>query len=199
MKRILIVLISVMMLVACSGTKKEEQPQKEEPPVETEEVKKLENDKEISNEAKAENAICLIVDEYNSLANEQLEFVEDFVPSNKKSGRYRTEFRLAAYKEAVGKHYDLGDGYVDIIASTKLIRLYTNGISYDELMEIVTYMSPIFDRELTQEELDKALIDVSEKRDLNGYYYGDLGIVLFGSDTQGYELMLKNDTYSIDK
>ncbi|MDY3092684.1 MAG: hypothetical protein SOW61_07775 [Erysipelotrichaceae bacterium] len=66
-------------------------------------------------------------------------------------------------------------------------------------MEIVTYMSPIFDRELTQEELDKALIDVSEKRDLNGYYYGDLGIVLFGSDTQGYELMLKNDTYSIDK
>lgn len=188
-----------MMLVACSGTKKEEQPQKEEPPVETEEVKKLENDKEISNEAKAENAICLIVDEYNSLANEQLEFVEDFVPSNKKSGRYRTEFRLAAYKEAVGKHYDLGDGYVDIIASTKLIRLYTNGISYDELMEIVTYMSPIFDRELTQEELDKALIDVSEKRDLNGYYYGDLGIVLFGSDTQGYELMLKNDTYSIDK
>lgn len=199
MKRILIVLISVMMLVACSGTKKEEQPQKEEPPVETEEVKKLENDKEISNEAKAENAICLIVDEYNSLANEQLEFVEDFVPSNKNSGRYRTEFRLAAYKEAVGKHYDLGDGYVDIIASTKLIRLYTNGISYDELMEIVTYMSPIFDRELTQEELDKALIDVSEKRDLNGYYYGDLGIVLFGSDTQGYELMLKNDTYSIDK
>ena len=50
----------------------------------------------------------------------------------------------------------------------------------------------VFDAELTAGELQETITEVSTKKTANGYYFGELGITLFGSDEKGYELMLKN-------
>lgn len=144
------------------------------------------------------NYISDAVSKYNAQATEQLVFVEDFTPSDKESGHYRTEFRLTAYKDAVGKSYLLGDKVVDIIASQTIFgeincRVYTNDTSLDQVIALLQGFSPILDAELTAGELQETITEVSTKKTANGYYFGELGITLFGTDEKGYELMLKTD------
>ena len=144
------------------------------------------------------NYIGDAVNKYNAQATEQLVFVESFTPSDKESGHYRTEFRLTAYKDAVGKSYLSGDKSVDIIASQTIsgeinCRVYTNDTSLDQVIALLQGFSPILDEALTANELQETINEVSTKKTANGYYFGKLGITLFGSDEKGYELMLKND------
>lgn len=139
-----------------------------------------------------------VVSKYNAQATEELVFVEDFTPSDKESGHYRTEFRLTAYDNAVGKSYLLGDNVVDLVASPTIFgeinfRVYTNDTSLEQVIALIQGMSPIMDENLTASELQEAITEISTKKTANGYYYGELGITLFGSDSSGYELMIKND------
>lgn len=142
--------------------------------------------------------ILNIVEQYNSQATEQLAFVEDFTPSDKSSSHYRTEFRLGAYDDAVGKSYLLGDKVVDLVASETIMgdvkfRVYTNDISLEQVKALIQGMSPLMDETLSAADLNAALNEVETNKTANGYYYGELGITLFGSDERGYELMIKND------
>lgn len=139
-----------------------------------------------------------VVSKYNAQATEELVFVEDFTPSDKESGHYRTEFRLTAYDDAVGKSYLLGDKVVDLVASPTIFgeinfRVYTNDTSLEQVIALIQGMSPIMDENLTAADLQKTITEVSTNKTANGYYYGELGITLFGSDEKGYELMIKND------
>lgn len=139
-----------------------------------------------------------IFSKYNTQATEKLVFVEDFIPSNKESGHYRTEFRLTAYNDAIGKSYLLGDKVVDLVASPTIFgeiefRVYTNDISFEQVIALIQGMSPIMDENLAASELQETITEVTTKKTANGYYYGELGIILFGSDSSGYELMIKND------
>lgn len=139
-----------------------------------------------------------VVSKYNAQATEELVFVEEFTPSDKESGHYRTEFRLTAYDDAVGKSYLLGDKVVDLVASPTIFgginfRVYTNDTSLEQVIALIQGMSPIMDESLTASELQETITEVSTKKTANGYYYGELGITLFGSDETGYELMIKND------
>jgi hypothetical protein len=139
-----------------------------------------------------------IVDKYNTQTTEELVFVEDFTPSEKESDHYRTEFRLLAFNEAIGKSYMLGDKVVDLVASPTIFgeisfRVYTNNASLKQVIALIQGISPIIDKNLTATELQETVTEVSKKKTANGYYYGELGITLFGSDENGYELMIKND------
>lgn len=139
-----------------------------------------------------------ILSKYNAQATEELVFVEDFTPSNKQSGHYRTEFRLTAYDDAVGKSYLLGDKVVDLVASPTIFgeinfRVYANNISLEQGIALIQGMSPLMDENLTALELQEVITEVTTEKTANGYYYGELGISLFGSDSSGYELMIKND------
>lgn len=139
-----------------------------------------------------------VVAKYNEQATEELVFVEDFAPSDQASGHYRTEFRLSAYEDAVGKAYLLGDKAVDLVAAPTILgeirfRVYTKGTSLEQVVELIQVMSPIMDENLTAAELQDTITEVTTKKTANGYYYGELGIVLLGSDAKGYELMIKND------
>lgn len=142
--------------------------------------------------------IVNIVEKYNTQAAEPLVFVEDFVPSNKDGSHYRVEFRLTAWKNAVGKSYLLGDKVVDLVASPQLFgdilfRVYTNDTSLEQVIALIQGMSPLMDESLTAIELQDTITEVSTKKTANGYYYGELGITLFGSDVDGYRLMIKRD------
>lgn len=139
-----------------------------------------------------------VVTKYNAQATEQLVFVEDFTPSDKNSGHYRTEFRLNSFSNAVGKSYLLGDKVVDIVAFQSYMgavscRVYTKDTSLDQVIALLQGFAPILDEALTAVELQETISEVSTQKTANGYYFGELGITLFGSDEKGYELMLKND------
>lgn len=142
--------------------------------------------------------ISNIVEQYNSQATEQLVFVEDFTPSDKSSSHYRTEFRLGAYDDAVGKSYLLGNKVVDLVASKTIMgdvnfRVYTNDASLEQVKALMQGMSPLMDETLSATDLNAAINEVDTNKTANGYYYGELGITLFGNDVKGYELMIKND------
>lgn len=137
-----------------------------------------------------------VVSQYNAQATEQLVFVESFDPQNKDNGHYRVEFRLSAYNDAIGKSYLLGDKVVDLVAHVDIFdeinfRVYTNDVSLEQVINLIQGMSPIMDTTMSETDLQAAIEEVSTKKTANGYYYGKLGIALFGSDVKGYELMIK--------
>lgn len=139
-----------------------------------------------------------VVGKYNEVAEAPLVFAESFTPSDKTSDHYRTEFRLPAFENAIGRSYRLGDKVVDLVAyetytGTFELRIYTNDTSLEQVLALIRGMSPILDETLTASDLQETLSDIAEEKTANGYYYGQLGLTLFGSDETGYELMLKTD------
>ncbi len=152
----------------------------------TEEEKVIDVDSYINN----------IVDKYNSQVTEQLVYVEDFTPSDESSGHYRIEFRLGAYKSAVGKSYLLGDKVVDFIVWKTIFngvtfRVYADNASLKQVIALIKGMSPLMDETLSDADLESAVNEIETEKTANGYYYGQLCITLLGNDDKGYDLMIK--------
>ena len=148
------------------------------------------------NTASKESTIEGLVSRFNAVSDDKLEYVEDFVVSSKDSGHYRTEFRLNAYSDAVGKSYKLGEQIVDIISSQSIlgdidVRIYTDGATLDECKELVQYASKILDPTITDTTIADTIAYMEDEKEANGYYYGKLGLLLDGNDTDGYNLMIK--------
>lgn len=161
----------------------------------------FENEGEAENESESEEiTIDSLVDSYNfnSTTDNQLEYVEDFEVQNKESGHYRTEFRLSAYKEAVGKSYKMGEHTVDFITYSNMFtgqdfRIYANGITLELCIELIRGFSPLLDNAMSDDTVEETIDYVTENKEANGYYYGELGLLLLGNDTKGYDLMIKTD------
>ena len=144
-----------------------------------------------------ENAIESFVKSLNSKLGSDIAFVEDFEVQDNSSSHYKVEFRLGAYKEAIGKAYKYGNVNIDIIARKDLsneavIRLYANNASLDECNELIKASANIFDPNLTETDINEITGYMLENKSANGYYKGNIGISLLGSDNMGYELMIKN-------
>lgn len=147
-------------------------------------------------EPTVESEMLAFVDVFNASSEVTLVFAEDFTPSDKSNSHYRTEFRLSAYSDAIGKSYTFGETVVDIVGRQGwsggiTIRVYMDGATLDQCVEMVKYASPIMDPDIDSNELQKTINYIAENKDANGYYYADLGLVLLGNDTKGYEFMLK--------
>jgi len=144
-----------------------------------------------------ETAIESFVKTLNNNLGNDIEFVEDFEVQDKSSSHYKVEFRLGAYKDAVGKAYKYGNVNIDIIArkdlnNNAIIRLYANNASIKECNELIKSSANIFDSDLTEADITEITDYMLENKSANGYYKGNVGILLLGSDKNGYELMIKN-------
>lgn len=162
---------------------------------ETEESTTIETT-EIETEPSVESTMLSFVDSFNSNCTISLEFSEDFTPSDKSSSHYRTEFRLGAYSDAIGKSYTYEETVVDLVGKQSYfgdisIRVYMDGASLEQCIEMLKYASPIMDPDIDSTELQEAIDYVTENKTANGYYYADLGLLLLGNDSKGYEFMLK--------
>lgn len=138
------------------------------------------------------------VSSFNDVSDIDLEYVEDFVPSDRNSGHYRTEFRLNAYNEAIGKSYIYDGITIDIVCHANMfknpsIRLYGDGLSIEQISALIDKCSPLFDANITASDVQTAIDYINEHREANGYYYGDLVLLVLGNDNTGYSLMIKND------
>ena len=46
---------------------------------------------------------------------------------------------------------------------------------------------------LTKDKIDETINYVKDNKYANGYYYGNLGLLLSGNEEKGFDLMIKND------
>ncbi|MBE5928265.1 MAG: hypothetical protein E7267_02675 [Lachnospiraceae bacterium] len=162
-----------------------------------EEVEVNENESDAT-DITIEDNIITFVDEFNANNDSTLEYVEDFVPSNKQNPHYRTEFRLAAYENAIGKSYLYGNATVDIVVREDYfgdidMRLYMDDANLQQCVDMINVASPIMDNTVTDDEVKETVNYIKENKEANGYYYADLGLLLLGNDKKGYEFMLETD------
>ena len=144
---------------------------------------------------KGKELIDGIVDEYNQIAPMPISNMIEVDVTDKSGEHYRTEFRLAAFEGSYAQSGNIGDVSIDIVAygygENDEIRVYACGLSLEQAIEIIKYISPIIDKDITALEMQDALEYVQENEEANGYYYGDLGLVLLGKYSDSYELMIK--------
>lgn len=138
-----------------------------------------------------------VVAEFNSSSDSELTYVEDFTPSDRSGNHYQTEFRLAAYKDAIGKSYLLGETQVDIVERDSLtqkgiLRVYAHRASADDCVLLIDQFSQVLSEETTDAEIAEAVAAFIGNKEANGYYYGDLGLVITGNDENGYEFLMKS-------
>ncbi|MBQ7990896.1 MAG: hypothetical protein IJ251_07625 [Oscillospiraceae bacterium] len=138
-----------------------------------------------------------IVDRYNADHSVKLVSKGTFTPSDRDSGHYRTEFRLPAFRDAIGKTYDMDGKTVDIIVYQSIyeynIRIYADGLSFSQCKDLIEGFSPLLDESLTTSDLNETISYLEERKEANGYYYGDLGLVVLGNSAKGYHLMIKKE------
>lgn len=141
----------------------------------------------------SESAIDSFIAEINKSEDINLEYVEDFIPSDKEGGHYRTEFRLNAWKDSTGKSYKYGDSTVDIILSNsgEIQRIYMDGATLEQCENMIRYASSLLDSTATEADIQEAVDYIDEHKEANGYYYGKLGLLVLGHGDSGYEFMLK--------
>ena len=132
------------------------------------------------------------VNSINTKSTIKLSFKGSFEPQDKNSGHYRTEFRLAAYNDAIGNSYDYNGKTVDLIErkgvfdEKPVLRLYANDISLDECCTIVESSVNFFDPELSQKDISEIITHLKEEKSVNGYYKGNVSILYNG------DLMIKS-------
>ncbi|MBR4345643.1 MAG: hypothetical protein IKP75_01715 [Oscillospiraceae bacterium] len=147
----------------------------------------------------SDTIISNMVDKYNENNNNKLTFKGSFTPSYENGSHYRTEFRLPAFSDATGITYDMSGKTVDFVIyeykgfSDYNIRIYADGLSLYQCKDLIKSFSPILDDSLTTAELNETISYIDERKEANGYYYGDLGLVLLGNGTKGYSLMIKKE------
>ena len=141
----------------------------------------------------SESAIDSFIAEINKSEDISLEYVEDFIPSDKEGGHYRTEFRLNAWKDSTGKSYKYGDSTVDIILSSsgEIQRIYMDGATIEQCKNMIRYASSLLDSTATEADIQEAVDYIDEHKEANGYYYGKLGLLVLGHGDSGYEFMLE--------
>lgn len=150
------------------------------------------------------NMIENFVEEFNSSCETNLVFTEEFTPSDRSSSHYRSEFRLNAYSEAIGMSYSFGDAIVDIVyretfSNDQIIRVYMDNATFEQCEEMIRIASPIIDKAVTDEDIEETIAYINEnvingRREANGYYYSELGLVLFEEeDSCTMMLKMRND------
>ena len=126
------------------------------------------------------------IDQFNSVSPIQIVDIEECDITDKESGHYRTEFRLTPFQTSISLVGKYSDTSFDIIAyghnavnnqDYEDMRIYVSGLSKEQAMEIVKYASPILDSELTNTEIDDAVNRINEYGEVNGHYYGKLGLI----------------------
>ena len=129
----------------------------------------------------------------NSYLSDELVPVETFQAQDRDSGHYRTEFRLNAYNDAVGKSYSYNNASIDFIVREESwgephypIRIYTTTNDFDQNLELFKAAAKAMEPDLTDQELQEAVDYLIEHRSANGYYFSNLGLVFNAS-----EMMIK--------
>lgn len=204
LKYFLTLFVVILVFTACNSDKKEtNEGYTKEGANELQTVDEAEKETVDSSASEDGGEISLeeILSEYADAINEKdivnLVYIEDFTPSDKESGHYRTEFRLPAYEEAIGKSFSYEDANVDLVLRKErygddtVLRIYMDGASLENCKNILRAAAPVMDKEITDDVLQETLDYIEEREEANGYYFSNLGLLLLKRRADSYEFMLK--------
>lgn len=195
MKRLLGLVAAAIMifsLAACSGNTSISDSDTE-PKHDTQIEEQLEQAVQPQSEI---SKVDLFIEKYNEVATTPITDTVEVDVTDKESGHYRTQFRLGAFSEVEAKTGHIGDTVIDIVCygrDNEDIRVYADGIDLEQAKEIVKIASPVMDSTLSDTDLQNALSYIDENKEANGYYYGNLGMILLGKHQESYELMLEKE------
>lgn len=134
------------------------------------------------------------VSKFNELSDTDITDVEQ-IEITQESGNYRTEYRLPAFKNAVVKRGNIGDGTIDIVAYGGLgntdLRCYVSTDSEDFAADVFTTVAKMMYPDVTATDLDNALEDLRTKD--NGAYLDKLSFYYIHSYK---ELFMDNITFA---
>lgn len=182
MKKITIVsflfVFFIAFLIACGGIQEKEQDKisdgesatYQESTVNSEEANNYENNdtgstKENETKEKEEDEYAIIdkfIELYNLSAKNKIEDVKDMDIHGED---YKTEFRLHAFDDAVGKKCSISEATVYIVNygnfSNDSIRIYISGATEEEILDAYVTTAHILDPEITDDEILKEMNSTS--------------------------------------
>lgn len=198
MKKVISLVIAMTMvfsLVACSESS-DNQVLEEEPKQEEQVGNEAEQSTEKSNVDEPvveQSMVDVFIEEYNVTAPNPITDAVEVNVTDKESGHYRTEFRLGAFEDSIAKTGKIGDIIIDIVNcgwQHDELRIYADGITPEQAVEIVKYAAPVMDPDVPSEELQDVLDFLSGTNDYHNGYFGDLCMTF--NEIHG-QLMLRTD------
>ncbi len=135
------------------------------------------------------------ITEYNKKCSTPITNAEN-MDISKDSGNYRTEYRLAAFKNAEAKKATIGDATIDIVSygsySNDTLRIYVLTDSEDFAVEVFTNVAKIMYPDVSESKLSNAITELREKD--NGAYLDDLSFYYIHSYKELFmdKIMLAN-------
>ena len=196
MKKVISLVIAMTMvfsLVACSESS-DNQVLEEEPKQEEQVGNEAEKSTEKSNVDEPvveQSMVDVFIEEYNATAPNPITDAVEVNVADKESGHYRTEFRLGAFEDSIAKTGKIGDIIIDIVNcgwQHDELRIYADGITPEQAVEIVKYAAPVMDPDVPSEELQDVLDFLSGTNDYHNF--GDLCMTF--NEIHG-QLMLRTD------
>lgn len=159
----------------------------------------LESSIEIAEQSENTEDPYIKIDEFINLYSSSFAQITDISEMDIHGDDYRTEFRLNAFKNAVGKKCSVGSSYVEIVSYSTItkdsIRFYVYSDSIDSITELFTSIIHILDSTISDDEINE-ICDSLKDNDQNillgkgnymtGYIISNYNDGVIG----GYEMMI---------
>ena len=190
---LVLVIIMTFSIVAC-GDNSDKQPLEEPKEEQTagEQERSTENSG-VEEPLVEQSKVDAFIERYNTTAPTSITDVVEVDITDKESGHYRTEFRLGSFKGSIAKTGKIGNIVIDIINcgwQKDELRIYADGITPEQAVEIIKYAAPIMDSNVSAEELQDVLDYLSGTNDYHNGYFGELCMTF--NEIHG-QLMLRTD------
>ncbi len=140
------------------------------------------------------------IEKYNAVAVNQ---ISDITEMDIQGDDYRTEFRLNAFKTAIGKKGVITGGNIDIVNygtwSNDTIRVYVTTDTLDNAIDIYTTLIHILDGSITDEDIADSYSSLDSVSSANiylgssGYISGYINTNYANGGVSGYEIMIDCD------
>lgn len=107
-----------------------------------------------------QSMVDVFIERYNATAPTVITDAVEVDVTDEESGHYRTEFRLGAFEGSIAKTGRIGDIVIDIVNcgwDNDELRIYADGITQEQAVEIVKYAAPIMDSEVSDADLQDVL------------------------------------------
>ncbi len=144
--------------------------------------------------------IDTFIDKYNDVA---VNTISDIVEMDIQGDDYRTEFRLNAFKSALGKKGSITGGRINIVNygtwENDTIRFYVTTDNLDNAIDIYTTIIHILDSSITDEEIADSYSSLEHVSSANiylgsaGYISGYINCTYANGGIGGYEIMIDCD------
>lgn len=192
---IILVLSTVIVSTSCGKNKVSESITENHIEIESNITEATET--KVSDETVEFSAIDKFIELYNNSASIP---IDSITKMDIQGDDYKTEFRLNAYKNAVGKKGAISDSLVEIVNygswSNDSIRIYIYATSLDSAIDIYTSTVHIFDNSITNEEIVESYSSLNTTGTTNiylgssGYISGYIGCDYSNGGIVGYDVMI---------